>query len=361
MIPNWHPLSLLAVIQPLAWLRAEDMLARYMNYNLFGTPVERLPLCAAALAVSLVALSVLAVAFYNRFEGVEPFKKRAGRGDWRPPLVRKCRLLYGETFKMLFQNRAAWVVLLMFAVSAYVGLFIPVREGFDGFDALYYKRIAVIYAGELNDAKEDAIYTEAREAREADSLATVNLEIRLREHIEYLKGMPGGLLLYDDGYKRLTFTDAREELLLLLAASIALIATLGGVFTVERQTGAVTLLNASRWGTRKVYRAKRVVAVLMTLIVVAAVYAPFVMGVLDTYGRQLLDAPAYSMEHLSFLPQGVTISMALALCMALRLALLLIITQAVLFCSARAKTVARSYLLCCGTVAVPLVLLLAVV
>jgi hypothetical protein len=139
-----------------------------------------------------------------------------------------------------------------------------------------------------------------------------------------------------------------------------LIAVLGGVFTVERQTGADTLLKASRWGTRKAYRAKRVVAAVAALVVAVAVYAPFVIGVLDAYGRQSLDAPAYSMEHLAFLPQGVSISAALALCMALRLALLLVVTQVVLFCSARAKTAARSYLLCCGTVAAPIVLLLAV-
>ena len=356
LIPNWHPVSLAAAIQPLSWMKGENLLARYMNCNIFGVPVGRLSICLVALAVSVAALSALSVAVFAKQKNIDQRKKKSTRnaaaatGGKR--VAGRCRIFCGEARKLLIQNRTAWILLGFAAAVAYAHVAMPIKERFDDIDAMYYKRIATLHGGELTAEKECAIYIEAQ----PDGMVTANLEQRLRDHIEYLHTKPSSLLLYDEGYRKLTFADARSELWLLLAALAVQSAVLGGLHTVERQTGAIVLIRTSRWGTLKAYRAKRVLSATVTLLIWAMLYVPHLAGTLAAYGSHMLSAPAYSMEHLWFMPASVTVATALALCLLLRLSALLVASRLVLWCSKRAKNVTQAYAMCCGLLIAPVTL-----
>jgi hypothetical protein len=88
-----------------------------------------------------------------------------------------------------------------------------------------------------------------------------------------------------------------------------------------------------------VFRAKGIVAVAVALLVGACLYLPYLSGLLNAYGSHALQAPAYSLPHLAFMPQGVTIATALILCMLARFVLLLLLTGVILWCSNRVKNI----------------------
>ncbi|GHV18815.1 hypothetical protein FACS189425_08360 [Clostridia bacterium] len=349
LIPYHGPFSLLSVVQPLAWLQSDALWSEYRNLNLFGTPFSWLIVVYCAILTALITCTAAVAAVCRRADLEERTNPRelrvrnaVGRG--------RGGLVSHEGYKLLVQNRALFLLIFTAIAAIYACVAMPIREEFADVDEMLYKRLAIAYEGELSSENEELIYTEARESKSA----TPRLEQRLREHIKYLQTTPNGQFFYDAGYKRLTFSDLRTDLWLLLIGAVALIAALCGLFPLENRTGAIVLLRSAPRGGRSTIRAKLIVSSLTTLFIGVCLYVPFAMGVLSAYGSPALSAPAYSMEHLSFAAGSV--GTAVAVCLLLRLAALFVIMGAVLLCSRRAKQSGTALALCTGVVAGPILL-----
>lgn len=356
LIPYWHPLSLFAVAQPLMWLRTEVLLCEYLNYNVFGLPVERLTVSIISLIIMIFVLTALIVFFYPRQQNISQRKKlRDKKGSTLfPPGIRKCRLFYGEIYKLLIQNKTLLILLLFCASVLFAYFAMPMRETFSSINDMYYKRITLLYEGKLTPEKETAIFNEAVKA----DLSSDSFMEKINSHLDYLRTKSDSELLYDTGYIKLTFGDLHTELWLLLIGVIVLIAMLGGISPVEYQTGAIVLIRSSLKGTAKVFRAKRIVSFCTTMLVGALLYIPYLFSVLNVYGNHALSAPAYSLPHLWFVPQNITILSAVLLCILIRFAVLCLLSRLMLWCSCLVKSTSLNYMVLSGIFAVPVLLCL---
>lgn len=355
-IPYWHPLSMFAVTQPLTWIRAEDLLCKYLNYNLLGLPVERFTISTVAILIAFFGLVSLLIFFYPRQQSIAQRKRTyiKKRQNTLLPVIKKHRLLAGEFYKLLIQNRTIWILLgFMFAVI-YIFFSMPMRETFDSIDEMQYKRITMLYEGELSTEKEVAIFDEVQKT----NLSTNILEDKLHRQIDYLHTKEKSSFLYDVGYKKLTFGELQTELWLILIGSVMLIAVLGGLYAVEYQTGVIVLIRSSCKGILKVFHAKSIVSYYVTVLVGAFLYIPYLFSVLNVYGKHALSAPAYSLAHLWFAPQFFTISAAVFLSMLLRFLILCLITKLILWSSGHVKSINQNYILCSGIILVPILLCL---
>ncbi|GHV05876.1 hypothetical protein FACS1894217_03490 [Clostridia bacterium] len=234
----------------------------------------------------------------------------------------------------------------------YIYAAFPIKERFADLDAMGYKRIAITYEGIVQEDR--PIFEEIARMNLPDSILS---EI-MRQHLDYLQTKEESQLLYDAGYKQLTFGDIRMELWLFLIAVILLIAILGGFAAMEYRSGAIVLMRSSAKGYKKVIRAKLFIAIIAAFFVCLLVYIPQIYGVLYSYGMPVPSAPAYSMEHLWFLPQTMTIFRAITASMCLRLIILIAFAVLLLELSKLAKNVIQAYLLCSGVLILPILLAL---
>jgi len=145
------------------------------------------------------------------------------------------------------------------------------------------------------------------------------LRTTIEARIDYLSAKDGAVFFYERGLEKLTFGDISSEIPHFIIAIIMISACLLSFNFVEKKAGVNTLIRATRNGVKRSRASKYLVSLSFIALVYFALYVPYYYGVFMAYGVHGLSAPAYSLEHLSFVPQSATCLGVLIVCMMVRL------------------------------------------
>lgn len=308
----------------LSFLNPGRYLSLYGNISLFGYPVNRLIFVICSLALIVFFLLPLAVKIYS----VQPTITVQKKEDGIPlRILKKGRLqsvsVWGHEFYKLFICGGVLGVLTLFVLYSVLN-FTPEREYFENESAVYYKNYALAFQGEITEdtlkamEKERKRYDDIRDEMRkvlsgaspelAGSIATqyqdmlkpeAGLEL-LFSKLDVLKEN-GGYILYDTGYRMLSFDRLaeRKELTMAITASLMLVLSLTFLFAGDDSIHIDRVTSVCINGRRRLYIKKIVIGMTVALIIWCMNYLPYIISVLNVYGCQGLEYPAQSVSTLS--------------------------------------------------------------
>ncbi len=213
-------------------------------------------------------------------------------------------------------------MLIFFAVFSIMD-YTPAREYFENEDDFYYKRYLRKYEGPVTDDKLKAVGAEQVGFREkgeelslvlaecppelaADIAAQYQEELKpeaglamLVQRIDDLKEN-GGYIVYDTGYRLLTFDSmaARKELTLAITAGIMVVLSLTFLFAGDDRLYMDRVTSVTFRGRKKLLAKKILLGCGILLVIYAVNYVPDVLSTLKVYGSSGLSFPAQSVVNL---------------------------------------------------------------
>ena len=308
----------------LSFLNPGRYLSLYGNVSLLGYPVNRLIFVICSLALIVFILLPLAVKIYS----VQPTITVQKKEDGIPlRILKKGRLqsvsVWGHEFYKLFVCGGVLGVLTLFVLYSVLN-FTPEREYFENESAVYYKNYALAFQGEITEdtlkaiEKERKRYEDIRDEMRkvlsgaspelAGSIATqyqdmLKPEAGLDLLFSKLDGLKenGGYILYDTGYRMLSFDRLaeRKELTMAITASLMLVLSLTFLFAGDDSIHIDRVTSVCINGRRRLYIKKIVIGMMVALIIWCMNYLPYIISVLNVYGCQGLEYPAQSVSTLS--------------------------------------------------------------
>jgi hypothetical protein len=145
----------------------------------------------------------------------------------------------------------------------------------------------------------------------------------------------GGWMFFDKGYAILTDGENywNRDTMQAFVYVILLVAMTFGIFGLDHRYRETRILRSTYRGRGALSRVKFILGVSCALIAFALVYVVRTVNVLRAYGTAGIDAPAASMEHLSRVPQSISVLGYLALILLMRLlgGLLVVVAISLLF------------------------------
>ncbi len=387
IIPYSSNLSFFKYINLFAFLQTWQIFGKYININIFNLPVNYLPLCGLFVIVSAILFSSLSVYSYCCQYSIWTRGKSLIRDRFRQLLLQKvCHFRYTvslflhECYKILIAGKVLLLLIIFFAMVFIT--YKPITENFKDIDGAYYKLYMLRLEGSINEEKLNFIKTEDKRfddlleeyhsklaqggnnyyliADYQELLAPRNAFEEVKAHAEYLKGLKNGQFLYDTGYKLLTGDEnaGNQDILLGLVAMVMLVACLTYVYSIEYQSGVSVLMKTSYKGRGRTFALKLTISAFVTTLVYAGTYLPVFYNVFHAYGIRCIHAPAKSMEHLSVIPEFITIQGYLTMVSVMRYIGLLLAILAIFYISAKLKSFISALLACTGIFVLPLLLAL---
>lgn len=311
--------SVFKYINPIAFFQTFDLYAVYQNRNIFGQPVLALNVFLIGAICIFIATATLSITLFAKMNVIPLSKKRLL--SFNMFKGRHTNLFAHECYKSLIGCKMIFVLLGILAVR------IALKEPLVVYmtpDEIYYSQYIQSVEGVYTEEKEEYILTEQQrlnelqfdyinELQNSDGstnmliiikyqklLAPKNAVDKLSEHTAYLKTKPDSAFIDDRGLKELTGEDRSNQtpIYLALVVTVFVIFCMSEMFGVEYRTQMNNLIETS-YGKRKHILFKLLIALLLVICVYLAVYLPYYNQMFDAYGTNGLNAPAYSMEHLS--------------------------------------------------------------
>jgi hypothetical protein len=143
---------------------------------------------------------------------------------------------------------------------------------------------------------------------------------KVTSHLSYLESK-NGWFFFDKGFCILTDREFVEnrDISQAFVYIIILIALTFGIYGIDYNNSEMVLLRTTVNGRRRLDAIKGALGLLSTVISFTLIYIIRMANVLSAYGTKGLQAPASSMEHLSSIPQNVSVLQYLFIIMAMRL------------------------------------------
>lgn len=372
-IPETSYLCIFKYINIIAYANTNRIFLKYLNLNLFGNPINYIPVFFISVVFLIVAFSIISVVIFS--------KQKALKSNARKISISRLQLLKGksvsiflhECYKILIGGKVLFI-LLAFAALTIIS-YEPIKEKFSSADEIYYKQYMTQLKGEYNSDKQKFIDDEEKKfenlynemtasgsdsfltiLKYQDKLAPQEALKTVSKHAEYLKSTEKGEFLYDSGYKLLTGDESagNKDMILALTAMAVTILCLVYVYSIEYQTGTNVLLHTSKSGRKQTFVSKFIISAAIVTIIYLLTYAPYFYSVLNAYGVQNINAPAYSMEHLSEI--NISIKSYLILISLLRYLALIIAILIIFFVSKKMKSLITSFLVSTAILVVPILL-----
>ena len=303
-----------------ALVNTNRLFTTYRNLRLFGNPVDY-RIAAAVMAGVLILASVIlsAVIFAGK-------KSIAGTGRIRSALdkflikinvwdrLRTTAVVTNELYKIFIKGKT---LIILAAAAAFLWLsYAPITGTCETVEDLYYLMCVNQVKGEYSDEKADylneqlaALESGKADVDDADVANWIAGYSGVIERAEYVKNIDGGVLMYDKGYGMLTGKDTKRELMLAMEAVIILILSVFGIWSTEYTSGMNVVMNTTVKGKKIAGVIKLVTSFVVAVVIFAGVHIPWYHNILTVFGSKYLDAPACNLQHLSMLPQWLTIRM----------------------------------------------------
>ena len=327
--------SYLAILRELnlfSFLNPGRYLSVYGNVSIFGYPVDRFLFVGVSLITIFVLFARLAVKAYS-VQTTIPVKNR------KPDVMvtgRVCSLIERvkirfipksvsiwphEIYKLMICGGTLWILVLFAVFEIYS--FTPASEYFENEDYYYLKGYLQKYEGPVTDEtilaveKElegfDRTYEEFRSvlAKCPPELAAgVSLQYQdrlkpkagldlLNARVERLK-RNGGYIIYDTGYRLLTFDRMakRKELSMAITLSIMLVLSLSYLFACDDSLYMDRITSVMLKGRKRLNIKKMIIGSVIAFLIYAMNYFPYVFSIFKVYGSNGLSFPAQSVTNL---------------------------------------------------------------
>ena len=348
-ISGTHFLAFLKYINIMSGVKTGGMFSDYVNLNLIEYPVNT---CLLYGILWLILTVVFVFTVINYLESSH--EKRSislQRFDFLKGFECHTSLFWHECYKMLVPGR---VFLVLIFSCLFVIWWNPAEKiQFDTVDEVYYKEYMDKFYGPLNSKNYEMLNEErtkydqlsaniSADIMQGKSENYISIKYKdelsrqaafdmVTEHIEYLESQKGGWLFYEKGYDILTDNThfKNRDISQAFVYLIILIAITCGIYGVDFGNSEMRILRTTYHGRRNLKNIKGVLGVLCTLISFVLVYIVRLLNVLRAYGTGGFYAPTVSMEHLSRVPQNISVLQYILIIMIMRFIGGLIVTKAV--------------------------------
>lgn len=348
-ISGTHFLAFLKYLNIFSGVKTGGMFSDYVNLNVIGYPVNTCILYGIFWLIFTVVFSFAVINYLESSHEKRIISLR--RLDCLKGLEGHTSLFLHECYKMFVPGRGFLV--LIFSCLFVIWWNPKEKIQFDTIDEVYYKEYMDKFYGPL-DAKNDELLNVEREKynqmsanisadieqgksenyisiKYKDELCRQDAFNMLTEHIAYLETQTGGWLFYEKEYDILTDKHhlKNRDISQAFAYLMIIVAITCGIYGVDFANSEMRILRTTYHGRRNLKNMKGVLGVLCTLIAFVLVYIVRLLNVLMAYGTCGFDAPAASMEHLSQVPQNISVFQYILIVMAMRFIGGLIVTKVV--------------------------------
>lgn len=320
-------------------IKSGELFSNYVNLNFLENPIN---MCYVYWIAWLIVLGFMLFKVINYLESTHETKAvSVKKSNTNKSCVMHTSLLFHECYKMLVLGRCLLVLILSLAFIIWWNPAEKIR--FDSLDEIYYKDYMDRFYGPLDSDKQKLIDTEQEKFEElyesisvdyalgksaafidikyGDELSRQNAFDQVMEHTVYLETVNDGWLFFDKGYNILTNSSnfRNRDIDQAFIYLIMIMASTFGIYSIDYANSEMMLLRTTYHGRRKLWSIKYILAVLCTITALALVYIVRVVNILRAYGIGGINAPAASMEHLSRIPQNISILQYIIIIMLMRL------------------------------------------
>ncbi len=310
----------LKTFNPVEFGQTEQILSRFQCVEILGHAYDKLTvyiICMVLLMCVMFAVGIRIYAISNekeivRFEGFNIIK-------------RKCHhtgMLRHEFYKSFIAYRVALIHIIGLVVAYMV--FVPANERSQYDGNYYYDMYASSIEGMYSETTDEYIqkqmeFVEEKLEEYADrpsskeylsyELAKSALQ-KIDSYAEYLSTKEGSYYLNNDGYLFLTggaSSIKTENIVLAILSSLFTIVCVATSISADYSRGEDRLIKSTRYGKRRYIVYKYIIGIVSIAVIYGTIWLPQLVSIIDKYGTEFLDAPAYSLEHLYKLPQWVSV------------------------------------------------------
>lgn len=299
---------------------AQNSVGSYLNLDIFSNPVNSLYIAIIIFAViSLICIFVSCWIFctQNQEKGrskiasiVENFKQKFFK------IKGSTSIFKGEMFKYLVQNKMIFAVILIvgFGVMSSIG---TVRYSYEKESDIFYKTYMEHLEGDITKEKElyideqrkyfDSLENNAIEdngiiSQYADStIATKGEAFQRVEHqykrlLELKKDGINARFIDENIYGNFLSNPTREWNNSILVCLMAII-TMSCIFTMEYKNMAITLIGSTKNGKGTLFINKILIALLSLILSFTAVYLPYFIRFINTYGTDSFETQTICLQE----------------------------------------------------------------
>lgn len=302
----------------------EELFGEYLNLNIFSNAVNAVSVVLGVFSFLFISCVILSCAFFckcnyqknsNLFLVIfEKFKLIFFRINGSTSVFK------GEIFKFFIQNRMVILIILLVAYAIISSLG-TVSYQFSDFSDVYYKQYMEYLEGDITAQKESYITEQQKyfdDLRHRQNEIAENIELsqntkqamiksidnilnskgvafeRVKEqYIRLLDLKDGGInarFIDENVYSSFVSNSTREWNSFIIHFFILLIAV-PGIFTIEYKNGMIKLITSTKNGKLQLFIKKNVILIVFTVMSFVAVYIPFLLRFVCTYGTKSFETP----------------------------------------------------------------------
>lgn len=357
-------LNLLKYINIFYILDGGEFFGSYLNLNIFSNAVTSVPIVLAVFGIVFLLCTVFSCGVFckrNQQKKANVFSKLFEKIKLRFFRINgSTSVLKGEVFKFTVQNKMA-VVLILLALFAVVSSFGTVRypysevsdadykaymeylegditsekEGYiaeqqEYFDGLRQRLDEIAENGELSESTKQAMSKSIENILNSKGVAFERVSEQYSRLIELKESGVNARFIDENIYSTFVSSKTREWNDFVLLCLVLLIAV-PCVFSVEYKNGMINLIRPTRNGKTSLFIRKIVVLLMFTLLSFIAVYLPYLIRFISTYGTNSFATPIVCIfENLQSSAFSVMSAMLVNLLCSLLLALAVVSVIAVL-------------------------------
>ena len=377
-IPETHYLTCLKYINIVYGIKTKDMLSDYKNINVLGHPLNT----CTIYGIMWVSLFLISVLYIKNYLNISKEKNRINICGSRKISIfgQHTSVFMHESYKVLIAAGALYILILFSGFVLWWNPSMNIR--FDSVDEVYYKGYMDELYGPLDSDSYRKLNEEESKFNELSNIIKAYIEqgksedyinIKYKEelskntafdkvmsHLSYLESKGGGWFFFDKGFRILTDTDNYEnrDISQAFVYIVILIALTCGIYGLDYKNSEISLLQTTVHGRRRLNVVKIVLGLLCTVISFVFIYIIRLINVLNAYGTKGLQAPALSMEHLSAIPQNVSVFQYLLIIMGMRFIAGIIIVLTLFLLTKFFKNSVYAIALCSTIFILPLALVL---
>lgn len=317
-------LNLLKYINIFYILDGGEFFGSYLNLNIFSNAVTSVPIVLAVFGIVFILCAVFSCIVFckrNQQKKTNVFSKLFEKIKSKFFRINgSTSVLMGEIFKFTVQNKMALVLILLvlFAVvSSFGTMRYPYSEVSDAdykaymeylegditsekesyiaeqqeyFDGLRQRLDEIAENSELSDSTKQAMSKSIENILNSKGVAFERVSEQYSRLLELKESGVNARFIDENIYSTFVSSKTREWNDFALLCLVLLIAV-PYVFSVEYKNGMINLIRPTRNGKTKLFVRKIAVLLLFTLLLFIAVYLPYLIRFVSTYGTNSFATP----------------------------------------------------------------------
>lgn len=303
-------------------IHTNELIGGYRNLYWFGAPISRL-MVESITAVILCGIFVSV--FINRYQKHYFAGKKQASVKRLNRKTRSTTPMRQECYKLLVMQGAGFLLIALAGFGIYN---VITTESYINADEIYYQYYMKQVEGPLTKEtieilkKENEKFVPIYQAQQdladqtisekqyymiMESNTSLNRRLEVFNEVMYkvrrLSERPRMQLVYETGWLKLFDYADKEDLFDALIAAIMCSICFSGLFSIEKQSGMINVINVTPLGQRKTVRYKLRVTIVTCAVITFLTYFERVWVIVRDYGLGAWLAPVYSIVEYAQAPE----------------------------------------------------------